>query len=156
ALDVWVAEEPLGCVRARSVEWLLALLALRAGREVSRSWLASTLWPESSGEQALYNLRRNLRDLRRALGPAADRLGSPTRDTLCLDLNDAAVDVVAFDQAIAAGDEPSLKRAVAVYRGPLLEGCTEEWIVPERERRAETCLQALETLADRAAERGEH
>jgi DNA-binding SARP family transcriptional activator len=126
ALDVCVAGEPLGHVRTRSVEWLLVLLVLRAGREVSRSWLAGTLWPESSAEQALVNLRRNLLDLRRALGAEAARLGSPTRDTLCLDLTGAEVDVVAFDAAIAAGDEPSLKRAVSLYRGPLLEGCTEE------------------------------
>src|SRR5262249_45670333 len=72
------------------------------------------------------------------------------------DLTGATVDVCDFDQAIAAGDEPSLEHAVSLYRGPLLEGCAEEWIVPEREPRAEACLQALERLADRAAGRGEH
>jgi hypothetical protein len=46
-LRVTVRGEPLPRVRTRSVEWLLALLALRHGRPVSRAWLAGTLWPES-------------------------------------------------------------------------------------------------------------
>jgi DNA-binding SARP family transcriptional activator len=155
AFEVRVRGEPMRSGRTRSVDWLLALLVLRPGREVSRSWLAGTLWPESSEAQALYNLRRNLRDLRQALGPEADRLRSPNRTTLRLDLTGATADVVDFDAAMAAGDEPSLQRAVSLYRGPLLEGCAEEWILPERASRAEACLQALETLADRAAERGD-
>src|SRR5205807_1315724 len=132
-----------------------ALLVLRQGREVSRSWLAGTFWPESSEAQALSNLRRNLMDLRQALGAEADRLRTPNRATLGFDLTGADADVVRFDAAIAAGDAGSLHEAVALYRGPLLEGCTEEWIFPERASRAEACLQALETLADQMAERGD-
>jgi predicted ATPase/DNA-binding SARP family transcriptional activator len=154
--EVLVGGEPIGRVRSRSVEWLLALLVLRHGRGVPRSWLAGLLWPESAQDQALINLRRNLMDLRRALGPAADRLRSPTRDSLRLDLTEAEADVVTFDRVIAVGDDASLARAVSLHRGPLLEGWAEEWVLPERESRAEACLQALETLADRAAQRGEH
>jgi predicted ATPase/DNA-binding SARP family transcriptional activator len=141
--------------RTRSVDWLLALLVLRQGREVFRSWLAGLFWPESSEAQALSNLRRNLMDLRQALGPEADRLRTPNRATLGLDLTDADADVIRFDAAIGAGDTDSLREAVALYRGPLLEGCGEEWVFPERASRAEACLQALETLADQAVERGD-
>src|SRR5262249_14087985 len=66
------------------------------------------------------------------------------------------VDLVRFDASIRAGDEASLRESVAVYTGPLLEGCVEEWVLPERETRAEQCLTALETLAERAAERRDH
>src|SRR6266699_1967946 len=59
-LRVTVGGEPMPRVRTRSVEWLLALLTLRHGRAVNRSWLAGTLWPESSGSQALENLRADL------------------------------------------------------------------------------------------------
>src|SRR5947209_5152419 len=141
--------------RTRSVQRLLALLVLRQGREVSRSWLAGTFWPESSPEQAFLNLRRNLMDLRQALGPEAERLRSPSRDSLLLDLTGAAVDLLRFDAAVAVGDEGSLQEAVLLYRGPLLEGCSEEWIFGEREARREACLQALERLADLALARGE-
>src|SRR5712691_9082695 len=72
-LRVTVGGEPLPRLRTRSVEWLLALLTLRHGRAVSRSWLAGTLWPESSGSRALQNLRNDLMRLRQALGPERDR-----------------------------------------------------------------------------------
>ena len=88
-LRVIVRGAPLPRLRTRSIEWLLALLTLRHGRAVDRSWLAGTLWPESSGRQTLANLRNDLVFLRRALGPEAVRLQSPVRDALMLDLEGA-------------------------------------------------------------------
>src|SRR5712691_10999214 len=155
-LRVTVGGEPLPRLRTRSVEWLLALLTLRHGRAVSRAWLAGTLWPESSGSRALQNLRDDLLRLRQALGPESGRLQAPARDSLRLDLAGAAVDVLQFDAAIQAGDDESLRGAVAVYTGPLLEDCLEEWAFSERAARAEQLLAALETLAERAQERGDH
>jgi non-specific serine/threonine protein kinase len=122
---------------------------------VDRAWLAGTIWPESPQRQAAYNLRRGLSDLRRALGDEADRIRSPSARSLILDLCDAEVDLVAFDQAIARGDTSSLEAAVALYRGPLLEGCAEEWALQERREREEAYLQALQTLAAQAKARGE-
>src|SRR5436305_5890554 len=84
-------------VPTRSVEWLLALLVLRHGRTVDRSWLAGTLWPESDERQARENLRHDLVVLRKALGEESDRIQSPTRDTLSLDLTGAEVDLLQFD-----------------------------------------------------------
>src|SRR5215216_6183097 len=122
-----VRGEPLPRVRTRSVEWLLALLTLRHGRTVSRSWLAGTLWPESGESRALQNLRNDLVSLRKALGPEGGRLQSPAPDALAIDLAGAEVDLLRFDAAIRAGDEESLRGAVELYTRPLLEGCVEEW-----------------------------
>src|SRR5215212_9501508 len=144
-LRATVRGEPLPRVRTRSVEWLLALLTLRHGRAVDRSWLAGTLWPESSGSRALQNLRNDLVALRKALGTESGRLHSPALDALTLDLAGAAVDVLQFDAAIRAGDDESLRGAVDLYTGPLLEGCVEEWAFSERNARAEQLLTALET-----------
>jgi predicted ATPase/DNA-binding SARP family transcriptional activator len=154
---------PLPRLRTRSVGWLLSLLALHAGRELSRSWLAGTLWPDSSEERARYNLRRDLVELRRALGPEAVRLIATTSRTLSLDLNGAAVDLLAFDEAIARASrrippregEEALREAVALYRGPLLEGCGEEWVTTPRAARAAACESALDRLAGFAFARGE-
>jgi DNA-binding SARP family transcriptional activator len=145
---------PLPRLRTRKGEWLLALLVLRAGRVVDRDWLAASLWPESPKTAALVNLRTSLLDVRRALGPEADRLRSPTTRTLSLDLAGAEVDLVAFDAAIARHDPASLEQAVELYRGPLLEGCSEEWAFQERQRREQACLRALETLAGHAGTGG--
>src|SRR5262245_46843747 len=88
--------QPLPPLRTRKGAWLLALLALRPGREVDRAWLAGTLWPESAEPQALMSLRRCLADLRHVLGDQASRLASPTPRTLRLDLEGVFVDLLAF------------------------------------------------------------
>src|SRR5262249_25278689 len=146
---------PLPRLRSRKGQWLLALLALRDGREVERSWLMELLWPDTATPRAAMSLRRSLRDLRRALGPEASRLYSPTSRGLALNLIGTAVDVLEFDRALTQGDEASLLRAASLYRGPLLEGCAEEWCLPERQARERGLLDALECLASRALERGE-
>src|SRR5207244_11665867 len=110
-LRVLIHGAPMPPVRSRSIEWLLALLALRHGRAVERAWLAGTLWADSTDDQARHNLRDALLHLRKALDPESCRLQSPTRDTLTLVLEGAEVDVVQFDAAIKAGDEASLQHA---------------------------------------------
>jgi predicted ATPase/DNA-binding SARP family transcriptional activator len=152
--EVRVNGVPIPRLRSRKGEWLLALLALRAGA-VERNWLAGTLWPDSAAIHALASLRRSLTDLRRALGPEAGCLRAPTPRTLCLDLSGAAVDVVAFDAAIARGDLPSLESAVSLYQCPLLEECAETWAFEERQAREQAYLGALETLAAHAMARGD-
>jgi DNA-binding SARP family transcriptional activator len=77
-------------LRSRKGDGLFTLLVLRAGQDVSRAWLAATLWPDSSPSGALALLRRELTALRRALGPEAARLISPTFHTLRLDLSGCA------------------------------------------------------------------
>jgi DNA-binding SARP family transcriptional activator len=158
-----VEGRPLPRLRSRKGQWLLALLALRPGAEVDRAWLASVLWPDSGEPQALAGLRNSLMDLRRALGAQAGRLQSPSLHTLRLDLSHAEVDVVAFDEAVARcriaepdeGILASLGHAVGLYRGPLLEGCAEEWVVQERDLRAHQLGEALERLAAHAEGKGD-
>jgi non-specific serine/threonine protein kinase len=139
-------------LRTRKHAWLLALLILRHSRPVDRLWLASTLWPDCEEEAARKNLRNALYELRQALGDQAARLQSPTGVTLSLDLNGVEVDLLAFDAALAKGDTPEL--LVRLYSGPLLEGCTEEWVSLERERREQEYLGALEALAEAEAASG--
>ena len=45
------------------------------------------------------------------------------------------------------GDAVSLEEATTLYRGPLLEGWTEEWVFEERQAREHAYLAALERLA---------
>jgi predicted ATPase/DNA-binding SARP family transcriptional activator len=142
--------EPLPRLRARKGHWLLALLILRHPRPVERAWLAATLWPDLPEPQALASLRSSLTQLRLALGPDAGRLRSPTPQTLALDLAGVTVDLLTFDEATSAGDLRSLERAVALYHGPLLEGCAQEWVLEERQLREQAYLGALEQLATAA------
>src|SRR5438105_2688632 len=145
--DPRVDGQPLPRLRSRKVAWLLTLLTLRQGQQVHRDWLMDTLWPDSLEIQASSNLRQCLVNLRRVLGNEAGRLKTPTHRTLLLDLSGAFADVLAFDEAIHRKDLSSLEEAIALYRGPLLEGCQEEWIWQEREVRAQSYIAALETVA---------
>src|SRR5437773_1914867 len=52
-MEVRIGSTPLPRLRSRKGLWLLALLALRAGREVERGWLAGTLWPDDGEAQGL-------------------------------------------------------------------------------------------------------
>src|SRR5947209_19662737 len=87
--EVRLHGHPLPRLRSRKGQWLLALLTLRHGGEVDRSWLAGTLWPDSRETAAFASLRNCLKDLRRALGSEAGRLRSPTPRHLALDLESA-------------------------------------------------------------------
>ncbi|HLV79866.1 MAG TPA: BTAD domain-containing putative transcriptional regulator, partial [Chthonomonadaceae bacterium] len=153
--DARVRGERLSPLRTRKGQWLLALLILKQGRPLERDWLAGTLWPDSHETQARMSLRKSLNDLRQALGAQACRLHAPTPRTLAFDLSDAFADVARFDAAIARGEEKDLQQAVALYRGPLLENCQEEWVLLERQTREQAYLHALEHLAARAMERGD-
>lgn len=149
------AHEPLPRTRSRTERWLLALLILRHGEPLGRSRLAGVLWPDSPDAAALANLRRSLRDLRRVLGADAWRLSAPTPRTLRFDLSAVRVDALEFDHALNRGDAASLAEAVALYRGPLLAECDEDWVLPERTRREQAYLQALDLLAAQARARGD-
>ena len=149
-LEVRVHDTPLARLHSRKGLWLLALLALRQGRTVERDWIVGTLWPESSESQGLYNLRQNLSILRHALDSEGARLCTPTRHTLALDVTGAHIDVLTFDAAVKQGDIVSLQNAAALYRGPLLEGCAQEWALPERTAREQAYLSVLERLAEQA------
>lgn len=153
AIDVRIGGCPLPHLRSRKGLWLLALLALRAGRDVDRGWLAETLWPDGEPERARRSLRQSLHDLRAALGDHSACLACDSPRTLRLDLDPHTVDVLAFDAALARGDTASLEVATALYRGPLLEGCAEEWVVGEREAREQAYLGALAALAGQASAR---
>jgi predicted ATPase/DNA-binding SARP family transcriptional activator/Tfp pilus assembly protein PilF len=155
-MQVRVQGQPLPPLRSRAMLWLLAILTLRHNRPVEREWLAGTLWPDSDQSQAFTNLRTVISGLKSALGGEGGRLQSPNRHTLFLDLTDADVDVLQFDAALARKTLSALEQAVGLYRGPLLEGCNEEWVLQERAVRKQDCLQALQKLGDAALTGGDY
>ncbi|HEX6106412.1 MAG TPA: BTAD domain-containing putative transcriptional regulator [Gemmatimonadales bacterium] len=135
---------------------LLVLLASSRERGVSRDKLVAALSPESTTESARHALHQLLYYLRQQMGDGAF-LGT---DPLRLDPDVVAFDVAEFEQALEAG---ALERAVALYRGPFLDGFHladsnefEEWAAVERSRLAARQADALGRLAEAAAERADH
>lgn len=146
-MSVLIDGEPMPKVRSRKAKWLLAILALRDGKPISRSCVAGMLWPDADAATALTNLRAVISDLRQALRGQAGRLLTPDRRTLAFDFSDAAIDLASYNVALLKGN---LEEAVALYSAPLLQDCDEEWIGPERGAREQECLAALRELAKRA------
>ncbi len=152
AMEVQVNGVSLPGLRSRKELWLLALLTLQNGRPVKRAWLAQELWPfpDHAVDQAAYNLRRGLTNLRKALGTEAHRLQSPTHDTLRLNVENASVDTAEWEAARQLKDVGSLESALACYAGPLLRECTELWAAQQRTEKEQQYLQVLQARSELA------
>ncbi len=133
---------------------LLAYLAFYPHVPHSREVLAELFWPDS--QEGRLSLRVSIGSLRRQLEPPDAAVGAIlVADRASLSVNPSAVrvDVAEFEEALrtvasAAPQErlEGLARAVELYRGPLLPGYYEDWILPERDRLAEAYVGALHQL----------
>ena len=126
---------------------LLALLAPRGEHGMTRDKLLGYLWPEQTAERARHALEQLIYYLRREVSGELFAGGDPLR------LNPAVVtsDVGEFEAALGRG---ALDEAVALYRGPFLDGFYlseaagfEEWVETERQRLATEHARALYRLA---------
>lgn len=149
-----VPAEGAGAQRRRLA--LLALLAAAGDRGVSREKLLGLLWPESDLERARKNLAQAVYALRRDLG-ADDLVLGTTELRLNPDL--CGSDLADFRRALA---ENRAADAVAIYRGPFLDGIYleeapefERWAETERGALAHEYVGALERLAAATSERGD-
>ena len=132
---------------ARKALAVLAYLKLEGA--ATRAKLATLFWPDLDAASARRNLRRELHRLRSA---GADVLHDDGDEVLALDPR-LACDALAFDTAVQAGDT---RRAVALYRGPLLDGfdlahpgAFEAWAASRREQFALRFRGALQTEVTR-------
>jgi DNA-binding SARP family transcriptional activator/tetratricopeptide (TPR) repeat protein len=144
--------EPRRTTQRRRIA-LLALLAAAGERGLSRDKLQAYLWPESPAENARHALEQLLYALRRQFG-----------DDVVLGTNPVALNPKVIesdtDDFQRAFEQGALEEAVALYRGPFLDGFFlsdapefERWADAERGRLAQSCMRALESLARRDAER---
>jgi predicted ATPase/DNA-binding SARP family transcriptional activator len=138
---------------------MLASLTLDAGRAQTREALATLLWPDADDETGRHNLRTALYSLRRQLEPHGVGAGTVlVADRMNVRLNPEAVtsDAVEFEQRLAdaaraterASRLEALQAAARLYRGELLPGFYEPWVIAERDRLASRLLLALKAIAD--------
>jgi TolB-like protein len=113
------------------------------------------LWPESPADTARHSLANAVYRLRKELGEACVQ---GKGDTLFLNPEAVRADVMAFETHLERGE---LEEAVALYRGPLLEGFHlkgsnefEDWRSAEARRLGRRFEEALEALASRAEGEG--
>ncbi|GAA2340824.1 BTAD domain-containing putative transcriptional regulator [Dactylosporangium salmoneum] len=162
--EVQVAGRPPAAL-APSVRPLLARLVLAAGRVVSADTLTDALWGEELPVDAANALQTRVSKLRRALGPAGDRLVTRAPGYL-LAVPPEAVDIHRFERAVAgaraardAGDPAGALRgydeALGWWRGPALADAGDaEWAERERHRLEELRLGAVEDRLELLVEAG--
>src|SRR5688500_1586685 len=136
---------------------LLALLSLGGRQGLPRDRIEAYLWPESSAERARHALDQAVYAIRHAVG--SDVILSTGRE-LRLNPELVTADVWEFDAAVRAREWAA---AVGHYKGLLLDGFhfsesreLESWIDAERARLRREYETALEFLANRSAEAGDH
>ncbi|MGH3447829.1 MAG: ATP-binding protein, partial [Nocardioidaceae bacterium] len=140
---------------ARSVE-LLALLVLHPGAPQARRHLAGQMWPDSTDSQSLTNLRRELHSLRMLLEDDPALVVEPA-DLSWQDTTSCRVDVRTFEQersaavsdARSGATEGLLRHATAAlheYRGDLLPGLYDDWVLEHRERLHRGCVDLCDQV----------
>ena len=135
---------------------LLGFLAVHADAPQPRQRLAVTFWPDSAEAQARTNLRRELHHLRVLLGDDPSLVVEPAT-LMWREWPTCRVDVCVFHrerqlalQALAAGDQHAMLEhgaaAVEEYRGDLLPGMYDDWVLAEREELRRQCVELCDHL----------
>jgi DNA-binding SARP family transcriptional activator len=151
ALALELDERPLDSPARRPARLLLGYLALRRGAH-SRGDLARLLWPDVLESSAKGSLRSALAASRRALGPDADRYLLREGDAIGLAGPElVSVDAERFDALAADG---RLDDALALVRGPLLQGLDADFVRELRADHRARVSDVLGELAAREEERG--
>ena len=130
-----------------------AYLLLHRDRDIPRDMFAFALWPDTAEEDARANLRRSLYALQRWL-PQTDAQWFFS-DRKRVRWNERApyrLDVEEFEAHASAG---RVAQAVDLYRGELLHGYDDEWIVAERERYQGMYLDALRDVSAQLRREGD-
>ena len=168
SLDIKLDDQPVTQLAKGKARALLAYLAVEADRPHRRETLAALLWPDWLERSARTNLRNALSNLRTAIG---DREVTPpylliTRETIQFNpASDCWVDVTAFSESAKEGAPTGhgLENAIALYRGPFLEGFSggdspafDDWTLGVREQLAYRYSVALQALAKQYEQRGEY
>src|SRR5215472_5941811 len=136
---------------------LLAYLVLHRDVPQQRQHLAFLFWPDTTEAQARNNLRQLLHQLRQAFPPVEHFLSADMRIVHWHPVTPFRLDVAEFEQALTEAAaatqrnnhrtlQAALEQADSLYRGELLSGCYDEWVLPERDRLRQRHLQALEHL----------
>ena len=144
---------------------LVAFLAAHAGSPQSRQRIAGLFWPDSTDAQALTNLRRELHQLRQVLADDPSLVVTAT-DLCWRDTGTCRVDLRVFDTerkaalaAAADGDDDGVlaraARAIAEYRGDLLPGMYDDWVLEVRSEVERDCVSLCDLLAQTRGRRGD-
>jgi len=133
-----------------AVRRVLAFVALHE-RTLERTYVAGSLWLDSSDERAHANLRSALWRLRRHGRELIDGAGSSLElgGEVAIDLHESR----RLAREVLAGAEPpaDISTHIAALAVDVLPDWYEDWVMFERERHRQLRLRALEALCEQLA-----
>ncbi len=148
-------DQEIKALRAERLILLLSYLFLNSEKPIPRKQLAFTFWADTTEEQARTNLRNLFHHLRKAF-PEIDTFLEIEGQTVQWK-SDAAIelDVAEFKSALAKAKNTKddstriahFKEAINIYRGELLPGYYEDWVLSHREEVHQSYLTSLSQLA---------
>ncbi len=163
------ARDPDITIRAKvrkQLRLLIALLAINAGREVSRPWIQQTIWPNSptrNARQSLYSmwslLNKSILDREGncpffesypqsvALNSALVETDTQLLTSICKRLRYETLDIPLYEKAIEAIED--------IYRGPLLPGDETAEVVASRKQYHDRLIEALVNGGEQLRKTGE-
>jgi len=144
-LEIRDGDQPLPKPPTLKSQSLLAYLALHRDRPQPRERLAGLFWGDRPEHKARRSLTTALWHLRRCL-PGEDLLLSDTQTVQFDPQADLWLDVAAFESLLSSPDPSRLQAAVALYRGELMDGFYDDWVLNERYRLETLFAQALTRL----------
>ncbi len=152
-------DAPITAFNTPKLQLLLAYLLLHRTTPQSRQHIAYLFWPDSTDSQARTNLRNAIHLLRSAL-PNADQFLRIDHQTVQWRTDSPfMLDVADFEQGINTlatmaapqAAQAVIKRTLTHYRGELLVGFYEDWVLAARETWQNRYIELLEkahTLAE--------
>jgi DNA-binding SARP family transcriptional activator/tetratricopeptide (TPR) repeat protein len=162
-----ITDAATGAIRTRSSRAvaLVAFLVAHAGTPQTRQRIAGLFWPDSTDAQALTNLRRELHHLRHVL-PNEPSLVVTGKDLCWRDTETCRVDVRTFEierkTALAAASKDDgagvlvhAAAAIAEYRGDLLPGMYDDWILAARSELERQCVDLCDLICEARARTGD-
>lgn len=152
AVEIILDGRRLRAFNSLRLQRFLGLIALRRDPQ-HRSRLAFELWPDSDEPQARTNLRKLLHDFRHALPVIGEFVEIDNKTVRWIASGPSEVDVLRFQDAMAAGD---FELAARLYSGDLLPACYDDWVLDERAKLRAEAYGALVRLTEEAARRDDH
>lgn len=146
-------------LHSRGAEALFAFLALTIGQMLRREHVMGVLWPDMPEAEARRHLRQELWHIRQALtahGVPSDRVVVADEFTVGLNREGPLhIDTLEFVQEPAEPDSVvEVMTRASLYRGELLPGFYDDWILPLRERFAALYEATMCDLMARLVESG--
>jgi len=163
---------PLDGFGCGKLQELFALLLLNSGRWMRRDWIAAQLWEDIGCAAPRKNLRHLLWRLHNALNQARSGDGGlfETRGAdwlACRPTPATWIDVDVLESAckllcdrdgmlIPSSVLPMVENAADGCSGALLDGCSQQWCLVERERLSDVYMTVLDRLMDHCLVLGDY